>query len=144
MAQPSPVLRFHQLLWNGRGTDYEAMIKMVDEDATILYSRVDTFWTISESQTALAQAIFAGNHALVSLLLEMGADPNQPSKPDSYQSSFLPLHCAIHQNDIVMVQTLLAYGADPNLSIESQTEVNGKSARNYAEYCMLPAILDLL
>lgn len=138
MAQQSNVLRFHCLINGGRGSDYEAMAKMIDEDATLINSRFSAFWTIAQSQTALVQAIFARNHALVSFLLEMGADVNLPSKPDSYEASCLPLHAAIERDDLVMVQSLLAYGADPNLSIYSRTDVDGKSAREYAEYCMLP------
>lgn len=143
MALQSPILRFHQLINGGRGTNYEAMINLINEDATIINSHFHAFVTISRSQTALAQAIFAGNHALLSLLLEMGADVNQPTKPDSYQSSWLPLHCAIYKNDVTMVQSLLAYGADPNRSIYSRDEVCDKTAREYAEYCVYPHIAAL-
>ena len=133
MAYQSNVLRFHLLINGGRGSDYESIAKMIEEDATLINSRFSEFWSIAQSQTALVQSIFAGNHALFSFLLEMGADVNLPSKPDFYQASCLPLHAAIDQNDMVMVNSLLAYGADPDRSIYSRTDVDGKTAREYAE-----------
>lgn len=135
MSQQS---HFHQLINGGRGDDYESIINLIDQDPTVLRS----YGGVTNT-TALSQAIFAGNHSLLSFLLDVGVDVNQPNKQPSYHSSYLPLHCAIHLNDIVMVKSLLAYGADPNLSIYSQTEVDDKNARQYAEYMVFPDIVAL-
>ncbi len=65
----------------------------------------------------LRNAVRAGHTAIVELLLEHGADPNQP------EHGLAPfggsLYEAVATNNVQLVRLLLEHGADPNQEIES-------------------------
>ncbi|KAL3457250.1 ankyrin repeat-containing domain protein [Aspergillus heterothallicus] len=63
------------------------------------------------SQPSLAWAEWDRNHAMLKLLLERGADPNEVG----YGYAMTPLHLAAMYGDVAAVQMLLHYGADVNL-----------------------------
>jgi ankyrin repeat protein len=64
-------------------------------------------------QTALAVAIIEGHPAVVELLLESGANPNDRFFEDG--SFATPLHEAAAKNDRASVALLLAFGANPSV-----------------------------
>ncbi len=66
---------------------------------------------------ALSAAIEFQRPAIVSLLLEHGADPCLPEGPMAPQGS--ALHAAARLGDLALVDELLAHGADPNAFIDS-------------------------
>ena len=61
--------------------------------------------------SAVATDAGAGEHEIVRLLLEAGADPNAKSREGG-----TPLHTAAFTGDLEGAELLLAYGPDPNAS----------------------------
>ena len=68
--------------------------------------------------TALVVAAHSGHGALAALLLENGADPNAAG------AGYTALHAAVLRDDPVLVEALLAHGANPNARL-----VRGTPAR---------------
>lgn len=62
--------------------------------------------------TPLTAACFAGQLAMVALLLDLGVDPNRRS--DWHMGPWSPLHCAIHRRNTDIVDLLLTRGATPD------------------------------
>ena len=95
--------------------DYTRLIELVMEGADVN--------TIFAHRTALVQAICANNQNLAIFLIEMGADVNQ-----NYPTGWRPQHFAVTahnehnekraQRSLVVIQSLLAYGADPSAVAE--------------------------
>lgn len=59
--------------------------------------------------TPLTMACFSNRHAIVELLLELGANPNR--KSDWHMGPWSPLHCAIYRGDEKLAKVLLSHGA---------------------------------
>lgn len=76
-------------------------------------------------------AIASGCIRVVEILLKDGFDVNQSVEPDYYAVKYTPLVWAIHnhENNLAMIELLIANGADIYFKIESESE----SAVEYAE-----------
>jgi ankyrin repeat protein len=69
---------------------------------------VDVDGRAGDGQTALCIAASEGYHTLTAALVEAGADLNLPNS----QTSFTPLHSAVHAGHTEVVRVLVAAGAD--------------------------------
>ena len=76
--------------------------------------------------TALCNATMSGHSDIVRLLLESGADPNQPEPGLAPRGS--ALIGAASRGDEELVRLLLAHGADPNGGVESSGNPCGRAA----------------
>lgn len=85
--------------------------ELLDADSTLV--------DLSDRQggSPLRRAVLASAREVVELLLERGADPNQPEGADAPRG--VALHVAARAGDRAMVELLLAHGADPNAMIDS-------------------------
>ena len=67
--------------------------------------------------SAVVVAAHSGHGEVASYLVERGADP------DAAEAGYTALHAAILHKDNDLVRTLLAHGADPNVTVERATPV---------------------
>ena len=89
-----------------------------------------------EGNPPLKPALKGGNDELLKLLLDSGADPNQPSGPDATS----PLQHAVilhtygirHDPDFSLVRLLLRHGADPAYN-DSRGQHAGKTALEFLQ-----------
>lgn len=76
---------------------------------------------------ALAQAVFGRSLAVVDILLQTGADPNQKTSVGTLLSG------AAMNGDLVLVKRLLAAGADLNREIKRETALSAALSENQVE-----------
>ncbi len=88
--------------------------------------------------TPLRDAVVSQNRARVGQLLAQGADPNQHD-----EAGFTPLHWAIRDPQLPMVELLLDAGADPTLAT-APPEETGYSPLHFAAFEGNAAIVQLL
>ena len=102
-----------ELLRYAAKDDRGGILKMISLRADINFSPPASLGNL---KTVLHSAIQAKNIELVKFLLENGAQPNLVFKSRMY--TFCALHMAVDittPDDLVMINLLLDYGADPNL-----------------------------
>ena len=92
-------------------------------------SGVEINETGSDGNTPLVVAAFSGHGALVSWLLEEGADPNAAG------AGYTALHAAVLKRDLQSVEILLAHGADPNVPMTKGSPVR----RNGSQWALSSA-----
>lgn len=122
----------------GRGTDAAAVMTMEQGGYTpllfasrngdarsarlLLAAGADVNVTTPDGASALAIAAHSGQTAVAMLLLENGADPN------AARAGYAPLHLAVLRADEVLLNALLARGADPNARVTQGTLI-GRQAK---------------
>lgn len=125
---PATALQRHEALIGyliARGADYDigAAAKLGDLDRVreLLDSNPDLVSTLPTysyyTGTPLRNAAGAGHIEVVKLLLERGADPNQPEPGIAPHGG--ALHAAIGGKHMAIVELLLERGANPNAEVES-------------------------
>ena len=76
--------------------------------ALLLAAGANVNETAPNGVSALVLAAHSGRGALAAFLLEHGADPNAAG------AGYTALHAAVLRSDLDLIETLLAYGANPN------------------------------
>ncbi len=126
---PASALQKHEVLIGylvARGAHYDISVaakvgdaarvrELLDQDPG-LANRVPAYSTYY-SGLPLRCAAGAGHIEVVKLLLERGANPNQPEP--GIAPSGGALHSAIGKNHFAIAKLLLEHGADPNAAVES-------------------------
>jgi len=91
---------------------------------------VDVDGRARDGQTALCIAASEGYHTLTAALVAAGADLNLPNS----QTSFTPLHSAVHAGHTEVVRVLVAAGADLSATNRrKKTALQLALSRNYTE-----------
>jgi len=102
----------------------------VESAKLLLGSGADVNEVAPDETSALVLASRSGQGAFAAFLLDKGADPN------AVGAGYTALHAAVLRDDVDLVKTLLAHGANPNARITKATPVPRES-----QFFMLPAPL---
>ena len=87
-----------------------------------------------DGQTALCIAASEGYHTLTAALVEAGADLNLPNS----QTSFTPLHSAVHAGHTEVVRVLVEGGADLSATNRrKKTPLQLALSRKYMEIALV-------
>jgi ankyrin repeat protein len=125
---PGTALQKHEVLIGyllGRGADYDmstaTKIGDLDRVRTLLDETPELIHRLPAysyyTGLPLRNAAAAGHLAVVKLLLERGANPNEPEPGIAPRGG--ALHAAISGKHFEIVKMLLEHGADPNAEVES-------------------------
>ena len=90
-----------------------------------------------DGSTPLHWATWKGHLAIVSLLLDAGADVNAQNHNDHWGTT--PLHAAAHANQAAIAQLLIARGAEVNAQ-----DLNGKTPIYHTTFHKATAVAKLL
>jgi ankyrin repeat protein len=131
-----PNKRFEKLLKSGSAGEMKRFLASTPNPKILLTTHVSTDLDNWSIPTPLTYVIcHGGDTKLIEVLLQAGADPNQPEQTgwerhvenDGGIHGQTPLMYAASRYDRDLVQLLLRYGADPQ-----KVDKRGRSARNYA------------
>jgi len=100
--------------------DLNRVRELLDTDPSLANLPSDYVSYYAASGTPLKNAALSGNIETVKLLLERGADPNQPEEGIAPHGH--ALHSAVVKGHIEIVRLLLAHGAHANVEIESSAD----------------------
>jgi ankyrin repeat protein len=109
---------------------FAAQVGDVESTRLLLAAGADVNDTAADGRSPLVLAAFAGNGAVVPVLLEAGANP------DAADAGHTALHAAVLRSDLAAVKALLAKGANPNVQITKGTPV-----RRFGSQWTLPSTL---
>lgn len=109
--------------------DRARVVSMLDADPSVLHERS------ADGFPPLGLAIFFGHSPLARLLIERGANVNEPA---ANAQKVAPLHAAAAVQDAATLELLLARGADPNAKQQlDYTPLHGAASRGNIELAKL-------
>ena len=115
--------------------DTEEVRRQIAADPQVVH-RLPEYFTWYTG-TALCNATLLGHNDIVRLLLEAGADPNQPEPGLAPKGS--ALIGAASQGNEELVRLLLAHGADPNGGVESSGNPCGRAVNGKVRQLLVEA-----
>ncbi|KAL3068866.1 hypothetical protein niasHS_015657 [Heterodera schachtii] len=114
---------FFDLINDGNIQQLRVLIDSLDADElnTLLRRTVDPVERVTRTGTALWSAIFKHHFDIVDLLLEKGADPNEPAifQAHDHRMNLTPLYSAVLHANLDLCRALIDRGANIDLGTDS-------------------------
>ncbi|KAL3125270.1 hypothetical protein niasHT_000681 [Heterodera trifolii] len=114
---------FFDLINDGNIQQLRVLIDSLDADElnTLLRWTVDPVERVTRTGSALWSAFFRHHWGIVELLLEKGADPNEPVilEANDQRMNMTPLYSAVRHANLELCRVLIARGANVDLGTDS-------------------------
>ncbi|KAL3081783.1 hypothetical protein niasHS_011868 [Heterodera schachtii] len=114
---------FFNLINDGNIQQLRVLIDSLDADElnTLLRRTVDPVERVTRTGTALWSAFFKHHFDIVDLLLEKGADPNEPAifQAHDHRMNLTPLYSAVLHANLELCRALIDRGANIDLGTDS-------------------------
>ncbi|KAL3116323.1 hypothetical protein niasHT_002406 [Heterodera trifolii] len=114
---------FFDLINDGNIQQLRVLIDSLDADElnTLLRRTVDPVERVTRTGSALWSAFFRHHWGIVELLLEKGADPNEPFmfEANDLRMNLTPLYSAVRHANLELCRVLIARGANIDLGTDS-------------------------
>ena len=120
-----------QIIKAAKAGDVARVRALLAEDRQLINARD------KDGSTPLHCATWKGHIAVVSLLLEAGADVNAQNNNDHWGTT--PLHAAAHANQAAIAQLLIDHGAQL-----SALDLNGKTPMHHTSFHKATSVAKLL